>query len=57
VIVVVDVLAQANSQFVEIPARIEVIKLGLERSEEALHSRIIQAVTFARHALLDRVML
>ena len=50
-VVVVDVAVYARLQFLDVGESVEIEELGLERSEEALHRGIIQAVSFARHAL------
>src|SRR5688572_14777731 len=56
-VVVVDVMPDAGLQLVNVAKVVEVIELGFERTEEALHRGIVQTVTFARHTLRHSLFL
>ena len=54
-IVVVDVLMNARSQLLNAVNFFQMEELRFERSKEALHGCVVQAIAFARHALLNLV--
>ena len=55
-VVIVDVVFDAGLQLVEVAKSVQVEELRLERSEEALHRGVIEAISFTRHALSDSLL-
>jgi len=54
-VVVVDVALQACPQCVDVIEVCEMEVLGLQSAKEALHSRVIEAISFSRHTLFHSV--
>lgn len=52
VIVVPDVAINACLQLLYASEFLQVVELGLQRAEEALHRGVVEAIAFTRHALL-----
>jgi len=55
-VVVVNVVFDASLQFVDVAKPVQVDKFRLERSEEAFHRGVIEAISFTRHALSDSLL-
>lgn len=55
-VVIVNVVFDAGLQLVEVAKPVHVEEFRLERSEEALHRGVIEAISFTRHALPDSLL-